>query len=81
MIFERHANLKYKYGNRHFWCRGYYADTVCQNKKMIEKHIQNQLEKDYANCQITLKEYVDLFAGNKKNWTKSKQPHESGCLK
>ena len=65
MIFDRHANLRYKYGNRHFWCRGYYVDTVGQNKKVIEKYIQNQLEEDFANDQISLKEYVDPFTGNK----------------
>ena len=65
MIFDRHANLKYKYGNRHFWCRGDYVDTVGRNKKVIEKYIQNQLEEDYANVQISLKEYVDPFTGNK----------------
>ena len=65
MIFDRHANLKYKYGNRHFWCRGYYVDTVGRNKKVIEKYIQNQLEEDFANDQISLKEHVDPFTGNK----------------
>ena len=65
MIFDRHANLKYKYGNRHFWCRGYYVDTVGRNKKVIEKYIKNQLEEDFANDQISLKEYVDPFTGNK----------------
>ena len=65
MIFDRHANLKYKYGNRHFWCRGYYVDTVGRNKKVIEKYIQNQLEEDVANDQISLKEYIDPFTGNK----------------
>ena len=59
MIFDRHANLKYKYGNRHFWCRGYYVDTVGRNKKVIEKYIQNQLEEDYANDQVSIKEYID----------------------
>ena len=39
MIFERHANLKYKYGNRHFWCRGYYVDTVGKNAKKIQEYI------------------------------------------
>ena len=67
MIFDRHANLKYKYGNRHFWCRGYYVDTVGRNKKVIEKYIQNQLEEDFANDQISLKEYIDPFTGNKNN--------------
>ena len=65
MIFDRHANLKYKYGSRHFWCRGYYVDTVGRNKKVIEKYIQNQLEEDFANDQISLKEYIDPFTGNK----------------
>ena len=65
MIFDRHANLKYKYGNRHFWCRGYYVDTVGRNKKVIEKYIQNQLQEDFANDQISLKEYIDPFTGNK----------------
>ncbi|MBQ3918976.1 MAG: IS200/IS605 family transposase, partial [Oscillospiraceae bacterium] len=48
MIFDRHANLKYKYGNRHFWCRGYYVDTVGKNKKRIEEYIRNQLQEDIA---------------------------------
>lgn len=65
MIFDRFANLKYKYGNRHFWCRGYYVDTVGRNKKVIEKYIQNQIEEDFVNDQISLKEYVDPFTGNK----------------
>ena len=65
MIFDRHANLKYKYGNRHFWYRGYYVDTVGRNKKVIERYIQNQLAEDFANDQISLKEYVDPFTGNK----------------
>ena len=65
MIFDRHANLKYKYGNRHFWCRGYYVDTVGKNKKAIEEYIRNQLTEDIANDQITLKEYIDTFTGSK----------------
>lgn len=65
MIFDRHANLKYKYGNRHFWCRGYYVDTVGKNKKAIEEYIRNQLTEDIANDQITLKEYIDPFMGSK----------------
>lgn len=56
MIFDRHANLKYKYGNRHFWCRGYYVDTVGRNKKVIEEYIKNQLQKDIMEDQISLKE-------------------------
>lgn len=63
MIFDRHANLKYKYGNRHFWCRGYYADTVGRNAKVIEEYIKNQLQEDIASDQMTLKEYYDPFTG------------------
>ena len=65
MIFDRHANLKYKYGNRHFWCRGYYVDTVGRNKKAIVQYIKNQLEEDIAADQISLKEYMDPFTGSK----------------
>ena len=67
MIFDRHANLKYKYGSRHFWCRGYYVDTVGRNKKIIAEYIKNQLEEDCANDQLTLKEYIDPFTGSKNN--------------
>ncbi|MFZ5641831.1 MAG: IS200/IS605 family transposase [Bacillota bacterium] len=63
MIFDRHANLKYKYGNRHFWCRGYYVDTVGRNKKAIEQYIRKQLQEDIAADQMTLKEYIDPFTG------------------
>ena len=65
MIFDRHANLKYKYGNRHFWCIGYYVDTVGRNKKAIEEYIRNQLQEDIAEDQISLKEYMDPFTGSK----------------
>ena len=65
MIFDRHANLKYKYGNRHFWRRGYYVDTVGKNKRIIAEYIRNQLEEDYAADQISLKEYMDPFTGSK----------------
>ena len=65
MIFDRHANLKYKYGNRHFWCRGYYVDTVGRNKKAIQEYIQNQLEEDIASDQMSFKEYIDPFTGSK----------------
>ena len=63
MIFDRHANLKYKYGNRHFWCRGYYIDTVGKNTKKIAEYIKNQLQEDLTADQITLKEYIDPFTG------------------
>jgi putative transposase len=63
MIFDRHANLKYKYGNRHFWCKGYYVDTVGKNKNAIAKYIQNQLQNDIASDQMSLIEHVDPFTG------------------
>jgi len=63
MIFDRHANLKYKYGNRHFWCRGYYVDTVGRNKKAIEQYIRKQLQEDIVADQLTIKEFVDPFTG------------------
>ena len=63
MIFDRHANLKYKYGNRNFWCRGYYVDTVGKNAKKIQEYIQNQLKNDLEYDQLTLNEYIDPFTG------------------
>ena len=66
MIFDRHANYKYKYGNRHFWCRGYYVDTVGKNKKAIEEYIKKQLQEDIATDQISIKEYVDPFEREEK---------------
>ena len=65
MIFDRHANLKYKYGNRHFWARGYFVDTVGRNKKAIKTYIQNQLQEDQIADQISIKEFVDPFTGSK----------------
>ena len=65
MIFDRHANLKYKYGNRHFWCRGYYVDTVGRNEGAIKEYIKNQLQEDIMADQISLKEYIDPFTGIK----------------
>jgi Transposase and inactivated derivatives len=65
MLFDRHTNLKYKYGNRHFWSRGYYVDTVGRNKKAIQEYIQNQLKEDILQDQISLKEYTDPFKGSK----------------
>ena len=65
MIFDRHANLKYKYGNRHFWARGYFVDTVGRNRKQIEEYIKKQMEEDELLDQMTLKEYVDPFTGSK----------------
>ena len=63
IIFDRHANLKYKYGNRYFWCRGYYVDTVGKNAKKIQEYIKNQLEEDKLADQLTMKEYIDPFTG------------------
>ena len=65
MIFDRHANLKYQYGNRHFWCRGYYVDTVGKNEKKIAEYIREQLQADIMEDQIGLKEFVDPFTGAK----------------
>ncbi|MBV4434423.1 IS200/IS605 family transposase [Clostridium tyrobutyricum] len=65
MIFERFSNLKYKYGNRHFWCRGYYVDTVGKNKKAIEEYIKNQQKEDMISDQISMKEYMNPFKGSK----------------
>ena len=65
MIFDRHANLKYKYESRHFWCRGYYVDTVGKNKNAIANYIKTQLEEDYAMDQISIKEFTDPFTGTK----------------
>ena len=69
IIFEKHANLKYKYGNRHFWCRGYYVDTVGKNTAAIKQYIQNQLKEDLEYDQMSLVEYIDPFTGEpvKKN--------------
>lgn len=64
MIFDRHANLKYKYGNRHFWARGYFVDTVGRNKKQIQEYIRNQFTEDKIADQIEVKEFVDPFTGS-----------------
>ena len=63
MIFEKYANMKYKYGNRHFWCREYYVDTVGRNKKAIEQYIRNQLKEDNEAEQLSIMEYIDPFTG------------------
>ena len=66
MIFDKFANLKYKYGNRHFWCRGYYVDTVGKKTKKIKEYIRTQLQEDIVSDQISMKEYIDPFTGKKK---------------
>ena len=73
MIFDRHANLKYKYGNRHFWCRGYYVDTVGKNEKAIREYIDNQLQEDIMADQLSLKEFVAPFTGEPVKEGKRKQ--------
>ena len=65
IIFERFSNLKYKYGNRHFWCRGYYVDTVGKNEKKISTYIQDQLKEDEMSEQLTL-DLNDPFTGSRK---------------
>lgn len=67
MIFARHSNLKYKYGSRSLGCRGYYADTIGRNKEVIVKYRRNQLEEDYAEEQISLKEFIDSLTGDKRS--------------
>ena len=69
LIFERHAQLKYRYGNRKFWCKGYYVDTVGRNKAAIQKYIQQQLQEDMIEDQMTLFEPVDPFTGEKNKKT------------
>ena len=63
MIFDKYANMKYRYGNREFWCRGYYVDTVGKNKKAIAEYIKNQLQEDLAYEQMIIKELIDPFTG------------------
>ncbi len=70
MIFEKYANLKYKYGNRHFWCRGYCVDTVGRNKRVIEQYIRNQLREDNEYEQMSIQEYVDPYTGKQEKENK-----------
>ena len=65
MLYEQFGDLKFKYRNRAFWCRGYYVDTAGKNTKKIAEYIQNQLKEDQLTDQMTLKEYMDPLAGNK----------------
>ena len=65
MLYEQFGELKYKFRNRQFWCRGYYVDTVGRNKKVIAEYIRNQLEEDYTLDQMSIKEYTDPFTGSK----------------
>ena len=63
MMFDRHANLKYKFGNRHFWSEGYYVSTVGLNEAVIKKYIQDQEKYDLAMDKLSVKEYEDPFKG------------------
>lgn len=72
MIFDRHANLKYRYGNRQFWCRGYYVDTVGRNRKVIQAYIKNQLQEDILQDQMTMKEFIDPFTGEENKRKKNR---------
>ena len=65
MIFDKHANLKYKYGNRHFWAEGYYVSTVGLNEAIIRKYIQEQEKNDIAMDKLRAKEYEDSFKGER----------------
>ena len=65
MIFDKHANLKYKFGNRHFWSEGYYVSTVGLNEATIRKYIQEQEKHDIALDKLSVKEYEDPFKGSR----------------
>lgn len=65
LIFDRHADMEYKYGQRQFWCRGYYVDTVGKNTKAIQEYIANQLKEDKLADDMSSKEYIDPFTGKK----------------
>ena len=71
MIFDRHANLKYKYGNRHF------LDTVGKNEKVIREYIQNQLQEDKLADQMSMKEFIDPFTGEPIKEGKGKIPYRA----
>ena len=75
MIFDQFANMKYRYGNRQFWCRGYYVDTVGRNKRAIEEYIRNQLAEDKKYEQLTMKELIDPFTGEPVDRNKKKDDH------
>ena len=65
MIFDKHAHLKYRYGNRKFWCRGYYVNTVGRNREKIQQYIREQLREGYVADQLSLFEEYDSFTGQK----------------
>ena len=63
MFFDRHPEIGAKWGEKHLWARGYYVSTVGRNRRAIEQYIRNQLQEDYADDQMSIKEYVDPFTG------------------
>ena len=63
--YDKHANLKYKFGNRHFWAEGYYVSTVGLNEATIKKYIQEQEKHDIAMDKLSVKEYEDPFKGSR----------------
>ncbi|MCI9092606.1 MAG: IS200/IS605 family transposase [Coprobacillus sp.] len=74
MIFDRHANLKYKYGSRHFWAKGYFVDTVGKNEKVIAEYIRNQLQEDKIYDQMSMKEFIDPFTGEQVKGGRKEKP-------
>ncbi len=68
MIFDRHADLKYKLGNRYFWSEGYYVTTVGMNEKTIRKYVQDQEKEDIMKDKLSVKEYEDPFKSTEKWW-------------
>ena len=74
MIFDRHANLKYKYGSRHFWAKGYFVDTVGKNEKVIAEYIRTQLQEDKLYDQMSMKEFIDPFTGEQVRRDKKEKP-------
>ena len=73
MKFDKFVNMKYKYVNRHFWCKGYYASTIGRNEKKIAEYIQNQLQEDMAGEQLSMKEYIDPFSDDEEETKKKKK--------
>lgn len=65
MTFDRHANMKYKYGNRKFWAKGYYCVTAGYNEEAVKRYIRNQLQEDRLSDQMSMKEFIDPFTGDK----------------
>ena len=73
MIFDRHASMEYKYGNRKFWARGYFVDTVGKNEKTVREYIQNQLAEDKLSDQMSMEEFIDPFTGEPVKGTRKRK--------